>query len=341
MGKYLARVTRRRAPSHGGTIARLAQLGRGTGARVRVEFMRAAQRGVAIVLAMGVVAMAAMAATAIMITQSTWSRAAELTADHVQAQVLIQAGADWARALLGYDRRSTNVDHLGEPWAMRLPAMPVENGELTGFIEDEQGRFNLNNVVKDGKVNIAQLAIFSRLLATLGLPPGLADALTDWVDADSEALPQGGEDAYYLALQTPYLAANRPLIDIDELALVRGFNESVRARLHPFVAALPRFTAVNVNTAPPEVLAALIDGLGLDGARNLAARRERVFFRSFDDFFKQIPSGLLVPTENVSVSSDYFLATLRVTMGGAQARGTALLARGSDLWPAIVWTKSQ
>ncbi|HXF16531.1 MAG TPA: type II secretion system minor pseudopilin GspK [Burkholderiales bacterium] len=303
--------------------------------------MRVAERGVAIVLAMGVVAMAAMAATAIMITQSTWSRATELTADHVQGQLLIQAGADWARALLAYDRRSNNVDHLGEPWAMRLPAMPVENGELTGYIEDQHSHFNVNNIVKDGKLNVAQYEIFKRLLAILKLPPALADTLVDWVDADNETQPQGAEDAYYLALDPPYLAANRPLLDVDELALVSGFNENVRARLRPFVTALPRFTAVNPNTATPEVLAAVIDGLGLDGARNMVARRERAYFRSFEDFYKQLPRGLNVPSENITVSSDYFVATLRVTMGGAQARGTALLARTTDFWPAIVWTKTQ
>ena len=295
----------------------------------------------AIVLAMGVVALAAMAATAIMITQSTWSRAAELTADHVQAQALIQAGADWSRAVLSYDRRANDVDHLGEPWALRLPSMPVENGELTGYIEDQQGLFNLNNVVKDGKVNAAQLAIFQRLLSTLGLPPALADALVDWIDADSESRPQGAEDDYYLALQPPYLAANRPLIDVDELALVRGFNEGTRARLRRFVTALPRFTAVNANTAPPEVLAAVVDGLNLDGARDLVAKRDRAYFRSGDEFFKQLPPGLIVPTENISVSSDYFMATLRVTIAGAQARGSALLARGDTGWPDIVWRKTQ
>jgi general secretion pathway protein K len=303
--------------------------------------MKIAQRGVAIVLAMGVVAMAALAATAIMITQSTWSRATEITADHVQAELLIQAGADWAGALLAYDRRSNNVDHLAEPWAMRLPAMPVENGELTGYIDDQHSRFNVNNIVKDGKINIAQLEIFKRLLAIVKLPPALADTLADWVDADNETQPQGAEDAYYLAQDPPYLAANRPLLDVDELALVRGFNENVRAKLRPFITALPRFTAVNPNTATPEVLAAVIDGLGLDGARSMVGRRERAYFRSFDDFYKQLPGGLNIPTENITVSSDYFVATLRVTMGGAQARGTALLARSSDLWPAIIWTKTQ
>ena len=304
--------------------------------------MRARQHGVAIVLAMGVVALAAMAATAIMITQSTWSRASELTANHVQARVLIQAGVDWSRAVLSYDRRSNSVDHLGEPWALRLPPMAVENGELAGYIEDQQGLFNLNNLVKGGKVNLAQLANFQRLLSTLGLPTALAGALADWIDADSEPQPQGGaEDDFYLALQPPYLAANRPLIDVDELALVRGFDDGVRARLRPFVTALPRFTAVNANTASPEVLAAVVEGLGLDGARAMVAQRKRAYFRNWDEFFRQLPPGLIVPTENISVSSDYFMATLRVTIAGAQARGSVLLARGDTGWPAIVWRKTQ
>ena len=87
--------------------------------------MSARQRGVAIVLAMVVVALAAMAATAMMVTQSTWSRATELTVAHSQAQTLVQAGADWARAVLSDDRRMSNVDHLAEPWALRLPPPPV------------------------------------------------------------------------------------------------------------------------------------------------------------------------------------------------------------------------
>jgi general secretion pathway protein K len=295
---------------------------------------------VAIVLAMGVVALAAMVAGAIMVTQSTWARQSELTADRVQAQILVQAGVDWIRAVLSEDRRVSNVDHLGEPWALRLPPLPVENGALEGYIEDQQGLFNLNNLVKDGKVSLVQLARFRRLLSILGLPPALADALADWIDADSEPQPQdGAEDGYYLALQPPYLAANRPLTDVAELALVRGFDGNVRARLRPFVTALPRFTAVNVNTAPPEVLAALVEGLDLDGARALTAQRTRTYFRGVSDFFSQLPGGLKVATEDITVSSDYFMATLRFTTGGAEARGTALLAREDAGWPAIVWRK--
>lgn len=298
------------------------------------------ERGVAIVLAMGVVALAAMAAAAIMVSQSTWARQVELSTDHIQARAVLLAGADWARALLADDRRLGNVDHLGEPWALKLPPLPVENGELVGQIEDQQGAFNLNNLVTDGKVNVAQLAHFRNLLATLGLPGELADALADWIDNDSEPQPRdGAEDAYYLALDPPYLPANQPLLDVAELALVRGFDANVRARLRPYVTALPRVTAINVNTAPAEVLAAVIEGLDLGGAQALVTQRDRAYFRSSDDFLRRLPRGVEAAAGDIGVSSDYFMATLRVTIGGAQARGKALLARGSSGWPEVVWRK--
>ena len=297
----------------------------------------ARQRGIAIVLALSVVALAATAATALMVSQSTWARRNALSSDHVQAEVMIQAGVDWARAVLSDDKRMTNVDQLGEPWALRLAPVPVDNGELAGHIEDEQGRFNLNNIAPEGKVDVVQLAHFRRLLAILQLPGALADTLADWLDADSE--PQGGaEDDYYLSLDPPYLAANRPLTDVSELALVRGFDAGVRARLRPFVTALPRTTAVNVNTAPPEVLAAIVDGLSIDTARTIAEERDRVYFRSPAEFYNRIPT-LNVRMDDISVSSSFFLATLRVTIGEAQARGSALLVRDDFNWPVIVWRK--
>jgi len=304
--------------------------------------MSANQRGVAIVMAMSIVALATIATSALLITQSTWSRESELSANHTQAQVMIQAGVDWARAVLSDDRRLNNVDHLKEPWALRLPAMPVDNGELAGYLEDQQGTFNLNNLVTGGKVSVVQLDRFGRLLSILGLPTTLAYSLADWIDADNDQQPnEGAEDGYYLSLPSPYLAANRPLTDVAELALVRGFNDEVRARLSPFVSALPANTAVNVNTASPEVLSAVIDGLDLDAALALVAQRERAYFRDFSDFSSRLPSGVTVANSDIMVKSTYFLAHVRVTIGGAEARGLALLVRADIGWPEIAWRKYQ
>ncbi len=302
--------------------------------------MRTRERGVAIVLAMGVVALATMAAAAIIVSQSTWSRQVELTTSHIQARSVLLAGADWARAVLADDSRVSNVDHLGEPWALKLPPLSVENGELVGQIEDQQGAFNLNNLLTQGKINLAQLAHFRKLLAILGLPDELADALADWIDEDNQPQPRdGAEDGYYLTLDPPYLAANRPLIDVAELALVRGFTDGVRARLRPYVTALPRVTAVNVNTATPEVLASIIEGLDLGAAQTVVAQRDRIYFRDTADFTNRLPRGAAAAPGDVRVTSDYFIATLRVTIGGAQARGKALFERSGPGWPTIIWRK--
>ena len=273
------------------------------------------QQGVAVVLAMGVVALAAIAAAAMLASQSTWSRHAELSSEHVQAQALVHAGVDFARAVLSDDRRVSSADHLGEPWAMRPAPMPVDNGELAGQIDDQQGAFNLNNLVRNGAPSPSHRAQFRRLLEILGLPDALAGALSSWLDA------------------------NRPLTDVAELAVVRGFDEAVRARLRPFVTALPASTSLNVNTASPEVLAAVVRGLDLDAARALTAQRERAYFRNLAEFLVQLPAGAVVEGNDITTASLYFLASVRVTIGRAQARGTALLAREPTGWPVVVWRK--
>jgi len=302
--------------------------------------MSARQRGVAVVMAMGVVALAAVAAAAMLASQSTWSRYAELGAEHDQAKALVQAGVDWGRAVLSDDRRLSNVDHLGEPWALRLPPVPVDNGELAGRIDDPQGAFNLNNLAVKGVASPAHVAQFQRLLQVLDLPAALAASLADWIDADSEPLPQGGaEDDYYQSRQPPILAANRALTDVAELALVRGYDDAVRARLRPFVSALPGFTAVNVNTAAPEVLVAVVQGLDLDAARALVARRERAYFRNPAEFRAQLPPGTEAGGNDIATATQFFMASVRVTIGSAEARGSALLMRATAGWPAVVWRK--
>ncbi len=304
--------------------------------------MSSRERGAALLMAMAIMAMAAVAATAMLVALSTWSRQSALGADHVQAEELATAGGDWARAMLFDDyRNSGEVDHAGEPWALRLPPIPFENGELTGRIEDQQGLFNLNNLVRNGKLDTTQYAHFQRLLATLGLPGDLAAALADWLDADDIPQPAGGaEDAYYRGLSQPYLTANAPLVDLDELALVRGFDVAVRARLAPFVTALPGTTALNVNTAPAEVLSAVIDGLDLDSARILVARRTGIFYRNNADFLSQLGKDVTVPARSIRVGSDYFLVTLRVTYGKTLARSQLLVARVNPAhWPDVVWRK--
>ena len=86
-----------------------------------------------------------------------------------------------------------------------------------------------------------------------------------------------------------------------ELAAVRSFDAaSARDALAPFVTALPPETKLNVNTAPPEVLAAAIpglDGAGVASARR-AARGEKPFI-NIADLHSRLPAGATLDAERL------------------------------------------
>ncbi len=299
--------------------------------------------GAAVVLAMLLAALAAAIAATVFADQQRWSRVVENRSDQVRAQALAQAGVQWARQIL-YDaaQRSPNLDHLGEPWAMTLPPIPLENGEIRGAISDAQARLNVNALGASGPQALAERTRIERLFAQRGGPVGALDAIGDWVDADGARRPGGAEDAQYAALVPPGLAANAPILRIAELLQVIGVDAAALERVAPFVSALPAGTAVNVNTAPPEVLAAIVDNLGSDAQAELLARRTQRPFSTVADFHSRLPAGASLATEQgLDVRSDNFYVTIEAREGRTRARARALLHRRSGEWPTIVWQVSE
>jgi general secretion pathway protein K len=300
------------------------------------------QRGMAVITAILVVALVASAASFMAWQQQLWLRQVENLAAQAQSRVVVLAALQWARSVLAQDARSSSVDHLGEGWAQALSPLPVEGGELSGGLSDQQGLFNLNSLVREGKASAADLAAFRKLLELLQLPPGLASAVADWIDPDAEATyPGGAEDMDYLALDPPYRAANRALTTVDGLYRIKGFDAARVARLRAFVTALPQATPVNVNTAPAEVLAAAIADLSLDQARALVASRKARHFTDLADFRARLPQPATQVNETLlSVGSRYFLVTGHARFGRAKAGCQALLEREATAWPKLVWQKN-
>ena len=299
------------------------------------------QQGVAIILVLLIVAMATSLAAYMALQQNLWQRQVESQFERAQARQLGAAGIDWARAVLAEDARGGNMDHEKEIWTLRLPAIPVEDGEVIGAIEDRQGLFNLNNV----PTNVAQ---FQRLLVGLGFPPDrasdLAFALADWQDADSEVQAGGAEDGYYLALPQPYRASNRALVELSELVRVKGFDSRTIDSLRAFVSVLPATgTQVNVNFAPAEVMMAVIEGLTLSDARLLVQQRQSEPFKDVADFKQRLArEGIKVVDSDISVKSDFFWVTGRASVGQAQVVTQVLLDRRVvNNWPVVVWQSVQ
>jgi general secretion pathway protein K len=296
------------------------------------------QKGVAIILVMLIVALATTLAVYITQQQSLWQRQVETQFDHTQARRLGIAGIDWARAVLADDAASNATDYETEMWTLRLPPMPVENGAVIGTIEDRQGLFNLNSIVRDGASSPSDISKFQRLLSTLNMPVGLAYALADWMDTDNEVQPAGGaEDGYYLSLPRPYLSANRPLVELGELARIKGFDSQTIARLKPFVSVLPTSGVINVNFAPAEVLASIAQNMSLSDARMLVQQRRGSPFKDIADFRQRLPNSTITVSDfDISVSSYFFWVTGRASVNNSQVVTQALLQR-SNGWPVVIW----
>ena len=300
--------------------------------------MKAHARGAALVLAMLVAALAATVAVALAAGQQRWLTDVGNRRDQVQAQSLALAGVQWARQILQDDARMGTIDHLGEPWALPLPATPIANGVIEGRIEDAQARFNVNNLAVDAALGTTERARLARVFAARGMPPATLDAIADWIDTDSSPRSAGAEDAAYAQTRSPSLAANAPLVRAAELAAIRGVGERSLQGLAPFVGAMPAGTALNVNTASADVLAAALPDLGGDPLATFIAERARKPFSTIAEFRARLPRGVTLGDETAfTVASRYFLVSVRSRQGEAVAQARALLHRESGNWPTVVW----
>lgn len=306
-----------------------------------------AQRGLAAITALLIVAVAASAAAFMLAQQSAMIDQATMVSARAQADAYAQAGFDWARGVLAEDaKRAGGHDSLDEPWAQPIAALPVERAIVSGAIGDEQGKFNLNALVRNGAAVPQEVAAFRRLLAALGLPESLADAVVDWIDTDDLVSgPGGAEDAYYLSLPRTYRAANREMVQVEELHRMRGFDAATVAKLRPYVTAIAvpanpaERPALNANTAPDAVLQALLDAPRDKLAAVLASRRQKPFTSTNDLNDRFRAAGLDAAALNLGVKSAHFLVRVAVSQDEVQLASEAFVRREASGATAIIWRR--
>jgi general secretion pathway protein K len=298
------------------------------------------QAGVAVVTALLIVAIIATLASYVALGQQIWLRQAQNIADRTQAQAVINGAFDWAAVILTLDAQDNQTDDLTQAWAQVLPPLPAEGGLVTGRIIDAQGSFNLNNLVRQGIVSAEDVLVFQRLLQEQELPVELVGALVDWLDSDSVTQPSGAEDVDYLSGEKPYRAANQPLQSVEELRLVKGFSGEIVNKLRPFVTALPQPTAININTASPELLSALF-AIPLTEAQQLVDQRSEEPFKDIKDLKQRLPADTPLPKVPYDVRSSYFEVEVAAMFGRLQQRSQALLYRAAGAPVKILWHQQQ
>lgn len=279
---------------------------------------RSTQRGAALLLAMLIVTIVATLAAGMVWQQ--WRGIEVEIAERARAQAawLIEGATDWARLILrtdAQDRERPNVDTLNEPWNTPLKEVKLSDflaadknntvdtgleAFLSGQITDAQSRYNLRNLLRDDDADAAKdLTILKRLCESLGLPADTATRIADGMKGADLAEDQL-DDEEDVAPGAPL-----PPQRVQQLTWF-GLDADAVRRLSPYVVILPGETPLNVLTASPEVLSAVMDGLDRGTAERFAQKRLSLDVKVLADVKPLLPEKVELDEKRVSVNSNYF-----------------------------------
>lgn len=288
-----------------------------------------------------------------------------------QTSTIAFSAIDFGRAGLATSGATSSIDSLKDIWAQPIPKTKLfDDVYMSGFLADEQSKFNINDLVTtNGQVNNNVLNQFSQLLSFINLPPSLAYSIAYYMASPAY---QSDIMSQYTMSNPPSRPAGRPLIDLSELILIKGVNQSMVNKLIQYVAAIPVNNyiyknesaaessatpspinpkgfgygmPVNVNTASAEVIAAK-SGIPLTVAQRMQSYRETKPFNSVSDVTTFLTQNGVVSTQqaplNISglnVNSSYFTVHAVVSDQDDQVSWIALAYRQtrSGQWPQLLW----
>lgn len=292
-------------------------------------------RGAALLVAMIVLTLVATLAAGMIWQQSRAIGVEGAERARVQAAWILGGAMNLGRVLLRLDARTPGVDHLNELWATPLQEASLSSmlaqdrdnnvvdgapqAVLSGAITDAQRRYNLRNLVDPAtrKIAPAELEALGRLCETASVPPQTAQLLAQGLQAAWRAETDGAKDDDEGTGDAP-LAPQA----VDQLGWLGLDAESVR-RLQPYVELLPEPTPLNINTASPEVLAAVI-GLDVASAKRLESKRP---FKTLQDARGDIPASIPLDPKRLGVGSNYFIIAGVLRMDGRVLEERLLVKR--------------
>lgn len=303
------------------------------------------QQGVAVVTALLLTTLAVTIVASLFWQQQVQVRSMENQRLQLQTRWIVRGALDLSRLILNQDvSDSATFTQLGGIWATPLEETRLDdyvererlqgenfNATLSGRMVDAQGRYNLANLANGQQINQDEVEVFQRLLDNLRLDPSLAQATAQLV---KNAAP----------VQTAQPTTNQPigLVRVEDLLAVSGFTPQAIEQLRDYVIILPESgTALNVNTAPAELLSALVPGLSLSDAAAMVSARKTLYYRDLAGF-KSVPqmAGKTMSSAKWDVRSDYFLAYSRVKLDRATLDTQALLHRpGTRPLTTVEWIR--
>jgi general secretion pathway protein K len=305
------------------------------------------QQGVAVVTALLLTTLAVTIVASLFWQQQVQVRSMENQRLQLQTRWIVRGALDLSRLILNQDvSDSPNYTQLNGIWATPLEETRLDdyvererlqgenfNATLSGRMEDAQGRFNLANLAGSQQTNADEVEVFERLLSNLRLDSGLAQATAQMVKNATPAT----------VTPTAQATTSQPigLVRVEDLLAVSGFTPQAIEQLRDYVIILPvGGIKLNVNTAPAELLSALVPGLSLSDAAAMVSARKKAWYLNIGDFSGK-PQVSGKPIKALwDVRSDYFLAYSRVRLDRATLDTQALLYRpGTKPLTEVKWIR--
>jgi len=232
------------------------------------------ERGVALMLVLWVVIVLAAIASGVVVAARRQAALVAALRARAAARYAAESGVTAATSALQALFRGARspedrarvfgyLDDAARSWGER----PLGAARYQVAVADLGARIDLNSANPEVLRGLLQQFVDADRAATL------VDALEDWKDEDDAPREQGAEAADYATAESPFRPSNGPLLRLEELTRIRGFDDSLAAALAPYVTVLGD-GLVNVNTAPEPVLAAIPE-LGAPGAEFLVGARRR------------------------------------------------------------------
>ena len=209
-------------------------------------------------------------------------------------------------------------------------------GQVSG---DEAGRWTPTQ-----KLLIRLLQALNEASLPLDEAMALTEAISDFIDPDTNRRRDGAEANEYRYADFPYLPANRALASVSELRSVRGMTPEIYEALVPLVTVWPeRNTRLNILTAPLPVLRTLnADDQWaplpvIDAERWVESRREGGIAQVADLLADPILAGR--PSAELEslldIRSDWFLLDASVELLDRQRHLFTVLHRETDMAVAV------
>ncbi|ALF59057.1 type II secretion system minor pseudopilin GspK [Psychrobacter urativorans] len=306
------------------------------------------QRGVALLTILLLVVSITIVAGAMLASQKIAIRRSGVLFNQNQLLQDINVGQQLAITMLRADTKLNDTDSTQDIWAQPLPPYSLGTHTIAVEMRDEASRFNINNLYHDGATDTAALAAFQRLLKALNVDSDIAIAVLDWQDTDKETYKDGGDESVVYAQQSgngsDKALPNQPFISVEQLQEVRGVSAEVLVTLRPYITAVPYYLPININTANPVVLAALVEGGTVAQMQALTELRDKQPLTSVDDLW-QLPFLSVLDTEQrnalvplLAVDSQAFMALITAmdnrNEGAARQRFATVLISKIDAAPA-------